>query len=66
MSIELMITTDRVRKLSNERQGTWAIKKHRHRRGHAYSSAKMDAKVLAGRTTVEEVVPPPKLTISGR
>ena len=53
---ELMITTDRVRKLSNDRQGTWAIKNIAIEEGMRTLREDGWRKVLAGRTTVEEVV----------
>ncbi|MGO8748012.1 MAG: GspE/PulE family protein [Thermoguttaceae bacterium] len=52
---ELMITTDRVRKIANERQGTWAIKKVALEDGMRPLREDGWDKVLQGRTTIDEV-----------
>ena len=53
---EMMVTTDRVRKLSNERQGTWAIRNLAVEEGMRTLREDGWRKVLSGRSTVEEVV----------
>ncbi len=53
---ELMVTTDRVRQLSQERVGTWAIKQAAQEQGMLTLRQDGWTKVLQGRTTIEEVV----------
>lgn len=53
---ELMVTTNYVRKISQERASSWAIKQGAMKQGMRTLRQNGWDKVLAGRTTVEEVV----------
>jgi general secretion pathway protein E/type IV pilus assembly protein PilB len=53
---ELLVTTEEVRQLAHERAGTWAMKKAAAKAGMKTLRQDGWRKVLAGRTTVEEVV----------
>ena len=52
---ELMVTTDHVRRIANERQGTWAIKKVALEDGMRPLREDGWDKVIQGRTTIDEV-----------
>jgi general secretion pathway protein E/type IV pilus assembly protein PilB len=52
---ELLVTTDKIRQIANERSSTWAIKKAALEQGMRTLRQDGWIKVLTGRTTVEEV-----------
>ena len=53
---ELMVTTDRIRQITHERESAWAVKKAAIEEGMRTLRQDGWRKVLAGRTTVDEVV----------
>jgi general secretion pathway protein E len=53
---ELLVTTDPIRKVSNERQGTWSIKKLAMEQGMRTLRDDGWTKVLSGRSSIDEVV----------